>query len=659
MGSHASLPAWPNLHHPQNLEPERGMRVRGLITALLCTTATAATAQTAGSYEISGFSRYTRFDNTLSLDNGFGGGGSLGFFLLRNLALDAEGAYTYRTPTTDGLGNLVTNLALRGRLSYHVPLAGNATSIRFGAGYVRNLYRKDASFDDDGVTGIFGLRLGVTPAVGIRMDWTADYFRSPDAGRAKYVNWGGQLGLSFVLGNSRTSSSSYSNNDKDHDGVQDDFDRCPKTPAGMNVDAAGCAPSQLDSDHDRVNDEADRCPNTPPAASVDADGCSSIQKDADQDGVLDTMDRCPRTAAGERVNPDGCADNQRDDDADGVLNNADRCPATRAGEQVDASGCAAFVAAGTQDSDRDGVIDTIDQCPNTPMGEIVNPRGCTRDTDGDGVPDSRDHCRTPLGEKIDENGCPALFKVGAQDSDNDGVADATDQCPNTPVGEAVNPRGCTRDTDGDGVPDGRDQCGSTPAGEKIDENGCPTLFKVGSQDSDKDGVADTTDQCPNTPVGEAVNSRGCPRDTDGDGVPDGRDQCGSTPVGEKIDENGCPILFKKGARSVVLRGVTFQTGRAMLTPEGRDVLRDIASQLVENPEYRIQISGHTDNTGTRAANLRLSLARARTVETFLEANGVPPMQLTAKGFGPDVPIAPNTTAGGRARNRRVELNRTN
>src|SRR4029079_13940928 len=111
--------------------------------------------------------------------------------------------------------------------------------------------------------------------------------------------------------------------------------------------------------------------------------------------------------------------------------------------------------------------------------------------------------------------------------------------------------------------------------------------------------------------------------------------------------------------SVILRGVTFQTGRATLTPEARMVLKDIAEQLVVNPQYRVQISGHTDNRGTRAKNLRLSLARARTVETFLEANGVPPAQVTAKGFGPDVPIASNKTAAGRAKNRRVELNRTN
>jgi outer membrane protein OmpA-like peptidoglycan-associated protein len=569
------------------LNPERGMRVRGLITALLLTTATAAGAQSAGSYEINGFGRYTRFESTLSPDNTFGGGAALGFFVLRNIALEAEAAYT---PTNDALANSITNIPLRGRLSYHIPLSGNATSIRIGAGYVRNLYRDAVSLDDDGYTGIVGLRLGLGPMLGIRMDGTADYFRSPDGGRAEYVNFGGQVGVSFVLGN-LPSSNKDKDKDKDRDGVQDVFDRCPNTSHGLNVDSSGCAPSQLDADRDRVNDEADRCPSTPPGASVDADGCTPVQKDADQDGVLEATDRCPRTPLGERVNPDGCSESQKDDDADGVLNNSDRCPATRPGESVDANGCA-VVAAGTQDSDKDGVIDSVDQCPNTPAGEIVNPRGCPRDTDGDGVPDARDHCgSTPVGEKIDANGCP----VG----------------PGSPL------------------------------------------------DSDRDGVIDSVDQCPNTPAGETVNPRGCTRDTDGDGVPDGRDHCGSTPLGEKIDENGCPILFKKGARSVILKGVTFQTGRATLTPEARDVLRDIAGQLVENPEYRIQVSGHTDNTGSRAANLRLSLARARTVETFLEANGVPPRQLTSKGFGPDVPIAANRTAAGRSQNRRVELNRTN
>jgi outer membrane protein OmpA-like peptidoglycan-associated protein len=279
------------------------------------------------------------------------------------------------------------------------------------------------------------------------------------------------------------------------------------------------------------------------------------------------------------------------------------------------------------DGDRDRVNDELDRCPNTPAGEAVDAEGCS---------------------------------AGQKDADHDGVGDTVDRCPRTPVGERVNPDGCSdsqKDDDGDGVLNNADTCPNTRSGDPVDSAGCSGA----QRDSDKDGVADASDQCPNTPAGEAVNLRGCSgeKDADRDGVPDGRDKCPGTPAGQAADANGCAILFQKGARSVILRGVTFQTGRATLTPEARIVLKDIAEQLVENPQYRVQISGHTDNTGRRATNLRLSIARARTVETFLEANGVPRPQVTSKGFGPDVPITSNKTSAGRAKNRRVELVRTN
>jgi outer membrane protein OmpA-like peptidoglycan-associated protein len=279
------------------------------------------------------------------------------------------------------------------------------------------------------------------------------------------------------------------------------------------------------------------------------------------------------------------------------------------------------------------VFNSVDQCPNTPAGEIANGSGC--------APSQRDE-------------------------DQDGVTDASDQCPNTPIGDAVNARGCfaERDSDSDNVPDNRDRCPNTPHGVTADSNGC-TIVITDEKDTDGDGVPDRRDRCPDTPKSAAADANGCTiavvddRDTDGDGVPNARDICPDTPKKEAADAKGCTILFHKGARSVILRGVTFQSGKARLTPAAREILRDVASQLVENPQFKVQISGHTDNTGTRAKNLRLSLARARTVETFLVANGVPFTQISAKGFGPDVPIAPNKTAAGRAKNRRVELNRTN
>ena len=525
--------------------------------ALLLATATVAGAQSSGTFEISGFGRYTRYADSLALQEGPSGGASLGFYPIRNLAIEAEGAYSETHSNVTGMP--VFNIPLRARLTYHVPLGGYASALRIGAGYLHNLYRKSVSFEDPGFTGVVGFRWGLSPTLGLRLDGIADYVKSPEANRTdEYLNWGAQVGVSIRV---------------------------------------GAGPAQpKDRDRDHIADRMDSCPNTVAGKSVDANGCSANQKDGDRDAVNDELDRCPDTGTGEPVDPEGCSASQKDDD-------------------------------------RDGVFNLVDQCPNTPAGESANGSGC--------APSQRDE-------------------------DRDGVSDATDQCPNTPVGDHVNARGCflERDTDADNVPDNRDRCPNTPPGVTADANGC-TIVMADERDTDADGVPDRLDRCPDTPKGVAADAKGCTiavtdeRDSDGDGVPNTRDRCPGTAKGEAADANGCTILFQKGTRSVILRGVTFQSGRATLTPAGREILRDVASQLVENPQYRVQISGHTDSRGSRAKNIRLSLARARTVETFLEANGVPPTQVTAKGFGPDVPITSNKTAAGRSKNRRVELNRTN
>ena len=88
--------------------------------------------------------------------------------------------------------------------------------------------------------------------------------------------------------------------DTDGDGVPDNLDRCPGTPAGAKVTANGCEP---DSDGDGVVDRLDRCANTPRGAAVDANGC---ELDSDKDGVVDRLDRCPGTKAGAKVDASGC-----------------------------------------------------------------------------------------------------------------------------------------------------------------------------------------------------------------------------------------------------------------------------------------------------------------------------------------------------------------
>ena len=85
----------------------------------------------------------------------------------------------------------------------------------------------------------------------------------------------------------------------------------------------------------------------------------------------------------------------------------------------------------------------------------------------------------------------------------------------------------------------------------------------------------------------------------------------------------------------------------------------MAASLVANAAIKIEIGGHTDNTGASATNLRLSQARADAVRAYLASKGVGPERMVAKGYGASQPVAPNTTPTGRAQNRRVELRQTN
>ncbi|HEV8480825.1 MAG TPA: OmpA family protein [Candidatus Eisenbacteria bacterium] len=276
--------------------------------------------------------------------------------------------------------------------------------------------------------------------------------------------------------------------------------------------------------------------------------------------------------------------------------------------------------------------------------------GGTKDTDKDGVKDKADKCPdTPLGCRVDKDGCPI-------DSDKDGVCDGVDQCPDTPAGATVDARGCPSDSDKDGVLDGIDQCPDTPAGVAVDARGCP-------KDSDGDGVTDDKDQCPDTPAGTAVDERGCPKDSDGDGVSDDKDLCPNTPAGARVDKDGCPIevteketqLLDKGV--ITVHNINFDTGKSDILPGDENVLNEIGKILIQWPQLKIEIGGHTDSRGTNAANQTLSEARANAVRDWLTSH-YPQLtadNLTAVGYGESKPIATNKTKAGMAQNRRVEF----
>ncbi len=280
--------------------------------------------------------------------------------------------------------------------------------------------------------------------------------------------------------------------------------------------------------------------------------------------------------------------------------------------------------------------------------------GRNKDQDLDGVRDWVDRCPgTPIGAKVDAKGCPL-------DTDGDGVYDGLDKCEGTPKGCQVDKTGCIVDSDGDGVCDGLDQCAATPKGAKVDAKGCPV-------DSDGDGVPDGIDRCENTPVGCKVDTTGCIVDTDGDGVCDGLDQCPNTPADLKVDPNGCPIEVSQRETELLdtgmirLQDINFDVGKATIKAESDSVLDALAKILLQYPTLTIEIGGHTDNSGSLDKNMALSEARAKAVLAWL-TNHYPSLdasKYTVKGYGPNVPVASNNTALGRAKNRRVEFKVTN
>lgn len=141
-----------------------------------------------------------------------------------------------------------------------------------------------------------------------------------------------------------------------------------------------------------------------------------------------------------------------------------------------------------------------------------------------------------------------------------------------------------------------------------------------------------------------------PKDSDNDGVIDTLDRCPDTPAGVAVDAYGCT---RQG--SITLEGVNFELNSDRLTQGSRGVLDGIAADLKKYPRLTIELQGHTDSSGSDRYNLELSQKRAESVRSYLIEQGVSSSQLTAKGYGESQPVANNTTAEGRAANRRVVM----
>ena len=171
-------------------------------------------------------------------------------------------------------------------------------------------------------------------------------------------------------------------------------------------------------------------------------------------------------------------------------------------------------------------------------------------------------------------------------------------------------------------------------------------------DADKDGVADVADKCADTPAGVQVDADGCPLDGDKDGVADISDKCPTTAAGVVVDETGCDKMLTE-AISQELK-ITFASGAAVVKAEDKAEIEKVATLLKQYPSTKVEIQGHTDSSGKKASNDKLSQARADAVKNVLVSDfGVDAARITATGYGSSQPQADNKTPEGRAQNRRV------
>lgn len=111
----------------------------------------------------------------------------------------------------------------------------------------------------------------------------------------------------------------------------------------------------------------------------------------------------------------------------------------------------------------------------------------------------------------------------------------------------------------------------------------------------------------------------------------------------------------KALKVTFAEGILFETGKSELSYNSKNALDKFAQSLSENPDTDLVIYGHTDNTGSRKINQNLSEQRSMSVRNYLANKGIRIDRLSTFGMAYDQPVADNSTAAGRAQNRRVEV----
>lgn len=234
-------------------------------------------------------------------------------------------------------------------------------------------------------------------------------------------------------------------------------------------------------------------------------------------------------------------------------------------------------------------------------------------------------------------------------------------------------RGMARipDTDDDGVRDDMDQCAGTPAGTMVNASGCPPVNTdsiaraeearrlAAAAQARTDSIARLA-QARTDSIAAAAEARAdsiaAAERAAAQAVRDSAARAaGISSAQIQALRDSLRKLQENANSTVVLPGVNFATNTSTLTQSSRFILDEVAATLSEFPDIQVEVAGHTDNTGPRALNERLSRARAASVRDYLVAKGIAENRMTTNGYAWDRPVATNDTRAGRALNRRTEL----
>lgn len=263
------------------------------------------------------------------------------------------------------------------------------------------------------------------------------------------------------------------------------------------------------------------------------------------------------------------------------------------------------------------------------------------DTDGDGLSDYEEVMKYKTN--------PAVA-----DSDGDGLSDGMEVMTHRT-------KPLDKDSDADGLTDGEEIAQFHTDPLKADTDGDTLSDRDEVRTHRTDPLKADTDGDTLSDAAEVRTHKTDPlkADTDAGTVADNIEIArGSNPLDAADDVPKPTVKTVEVGKAIVLEGIVFKSGKALIEPESESTLQQAYEVLAENADIAVEIRGYTDNVGNAAANKRLSLRRAEAVRAWLVQKGIAASRIAVAGLGAENPIADNTTPEGRQANRRIEFFRT-